>query len=509
MTDSTQQNTTTSSPAGAPDASATSNAEQLAKLLDASGVDARTLAVALQSIATATKATAPPPDPDKSIYQDKELVYDDEYAYIYRRGDTKRRIYYIRIYDTNGKKPYIKSLETTDRAKAITTARIIYQEMKGKMDRGEKLRNITTDELIAEYLKGEQLKITDVPRQGITPDRMRVKKYYLRFLSQYIHELKLENIGIDKIAPYRTRKFGYWLQQQPKDQKSDNNPRSIELINNCISEIGKCYRDVAVRERYISKDQIPEIDRLREQPDDGHKRDILSLEQYEKLWRYMEYTYCRDKKVSKEERAKRVIFAKVIGLMYNTGLRCKELLGLQINEIYANPLDSEESRKTNVLIKVRANNSKTGRSRVLAAPVKKRIDVIKKKIAELGVELQPTDFLLINPASKDRKPYTRENLANRLRYVLKQSGIQKELDRENLKINLYSARHAYITWRLRYGNVPIQLLSKACGTSVNLIERVYARVEIEKQSDVLTRAQGFAKMSEVDLRSNIYSSSEE
>ena len=509
MTDSTQQTTRAEGASDASDASVSSNAAQLAQILDASGVDATTLAIALQSIATATQATAPPPEADKSIYQDKELIYDDEYAYIYRRGDTKRRIYYLRIYDTNGKKPFIKSLATTDRTKAITSARIIYQEMKGKMERGESLRNITTDQLIEEYLKCEEMNITDIPRQGITPDRMRVKKYYLRFWSQYIHELKLDNVAIDKIAPYRTRKFGYWLQQQPKDQKSDNNPRSIELINNCISEVGKCYRDIAVRERYISKDQIPEIDRLREQPDEGYKRDILSLEQYEKLWKFMEYRYCRDKSVSKEERAKRVIFSKVIGIMYNTGLRCKEVLGLQINEIYANPLDSEDLRKVNLLVKVRATNSKTGRSRVLAAPIKKRVDVIKKKLSELGCELQPTDFLLINPASKDRKPYTREMLANRLRYCLKHSGIQEELDRENLRINLYSARHAYITWRLRYGNVPIQLLAKACGTSVNLIEKTYARIEVEKQSQVLTRAQGFAKMSEVDLGSNIYSSSEE
>ena len=81
----------------------------------ASGVDAATLATALQSIAEVKQSTAPAPDADKSIYQEKELVYDDECAYIYRRGDTKRRIYYLRIYDNNSKEPYVKSLQTTDR----------------------------------------------------------------------------------------------------------------------------------------------------------------------------------------------------------------------------------------------------------------------------------------------------------------------------------------------------------------------------------------------------------
>ena len=483
-----------------------SNAEALAALLDASGVDAATLATALQSIAEVKQSTAPEPDADKSIYQEKELVYDDEYAYIYRRGDTKKRIYYLRIYDNQSKQPYVKSLQTTDRVKAITKARILYQDVKGKIDRGERVRAITSKELVAEYLKGEEMKITPTPRQGITPNRFRVKKYYLAFWLEYIEYLGLANIPIDRIAPYKTRKFGYWIKEKPKSM--DSTPRSIEMINNCISEVKKCYKDLAVRERYISRDNVPEIDRLAQQPDESYARDILSLEQYDKLWRYMEYTYTRDKSVSKEERAKRVIFAKFIGVMYNTGMRCKEILGLKVNEVYANPLDDEAGKQVNMLVKIRATNSKTGRSRVIAAPIKKRVDVIKKKQLELGVELQPTDYLFVNPKSKDRKSYTRENLANRLRKVLVLSGLQEELDKENRRINLYSARHTWITWRLRYGDVPMHLLARAAGTSVSMIEKTYAHISVEKQADVLTRAQGYAKMAEVDLRSNLYNKDE-
>ena len=79
------------------------------------------------------------------------------------------------------------------------------------------------------------------------------------------------------------------MKEKPKQK--DKTPRNIELINNCISEIKKCYKDVAVRERYISKDNVPEIDKLAQQPDESYARDILSLEQYDKLWRYMEYKY--------------------------------------------------------------------------------------------------------------------------------------------------------------------------------------------------------------------------
>ena len=123
---------------------------------------------------------------------------------------------------------FIKSLNTNDRAKAVTTARLIYQEVKGKIDRGERVRNITTKKLVEIYLDGEAMKITDIPKQGITPSRMRVKKYYLRLWLEYIDSLGLTDTPIDRIKPYATRKFGYWLQKKPKDFRDDGKPRSVD-----------------------------------------------------------------------------------------------------------------------------------------------------------------------------------------------------------------------------------------------------------------------------------------
>ena len=482
----------------------------MAALLDASGVDAAVLAAALQSIATAAKVTAPPQEQQPKVYLNKELIYDDETAYIYQRNDTKKKFYYLRIWDKKSRKPFIKSLETSDRVKAITAARLIYQEVKGKIDRGERVRNITTAKLVEIYLQNEAEKITDIPRQGITKNRYRNKQYYCQKWLEYVAELGFANTPIDKIKPSATRKFGYWLMKQPKSDKSNSkSPRSIEMINNNISEVKKVYKDVAVRDRYIGRDEVPDIDRLREQPDEGHKKDVLTLEQYEKLWRYLEYTYCKDKSIGEKERALRVIFTKMIGVLFNTGLRGKECLGLRVNEVYANPLDNAENRKRNVLVKVRSTNSKTGKSRVLAAPIKRRIDVIKQQYEKLGIVLAPTDYLFINPASAERKHYTREAMANRFRRVLKESGLQEEFDREGKTITMYSSRHTWITWRLRYGDVPIHLLAEAAGNSVAEIMKSYAKISVEKQADVLTRAQGFAKMAEIDLSVGLYNNGDD
>jgi integrase len=475
-------------------------AEILANFLEAAGLEAADFITAIQSIAEAKKATQKPKDIAKNIYQDKEFVYEDEDAFIYRRGDTAGRIYYLRIYDKKRKRPFIKSLGTKDRVKAITTARLIYQDIKGKISRGERLKAITTKELVEIYTGKLESKVTPVPRQGITPETFRLKKYFLSKWIEYITFIGFEKTPIDQIPIYKTRDYGSWFFKQPK---KDGGSRSIEQINNSITEIRKAYKEVAVRDRYISKDQIPEVDKLKEQPDETYKRDVLSIEQYNRLWRFMYYKWITEKGITKEEKLKRIIFYNTIGILYNTGLRPKEILGLKVVEVTKNEADSLELQKTHMKIKVRKENSKTGRSRIIVAPIRKRVERIKSAYAELGKSHEPQDFLIFNPGSKDRKEYTRQNLYQRLQQVLEQSGLKEELEAEGKKVSLYSSRHAFITWRLRYGNVPIHLLAKAAGTSIDKIEKTYGHIEVEKQTELLTRGQGYAKKAEVDLQSQI------
>lgn len=474
-------------------------AEALGALISAYGLEAADLVAAIQNLAAAKEAAATPPEKGKSIYQDKETIYDDEHAFIYRRGDTTTKRYYLRIYDENNRKPFIKALGTADRVKAIATARGIYQEIKGKIERGERLRTITTEELISLYLENLKKKITNTPRLGLTPESYRVKQYYLRNWLEYISHLGYKDTPIDKIKPHKTRDFGYWLFSKPKGGNQPNTPRSAEKINNNISEVIRAYKNIAIRDNYISKNLAPEIDRLKEQPDEGHKRDILSIEQYERFWRFMLYHWIKEEGINETERQKRIIFYNIIGILYNTGLRPKELLGLRLNEISINEADSKELQKTHLKLLVRRDNSKTGRSRVVVAPIRKRVERIKAAYKALGAEHLPQDYLIFVFNSPDRRQYTRQALHQRLRQVLQQSGLQEELDAQQKKVSLYSSRHAYITWRLRYGNTPIHLLAKAAGTSIEKIEKTYGHIEVEKQTEILTRNQGYAQSAEVSL----------
>lgn len=480
-----------------------SKVQALALLLEQAGIDPEDVAPALMAFATAKQATAPLPKKDKRIYQEKELIYDDESSFIFKRGDTKGGWYYLRVYDPISKIPFIKSLKTKDRIKAIASARTIYQDVKGKIERGDRLRTITTEELVKLYLEKESKKITDIPKEGITSGRYRTKNYFLGIWLDYIAELGCANTPINKIRPERSREFGYWFKARPRQNDPHNKtPYSINMINSCISEIKRMYKQVAVRDRYIGIDQIPEIDALRESPDKSGARDVFSTDEYNQFWMYCIHKYIKEKGITYDEKQKRIIFYNAIGILMNSGLRPKELLGLKVNELTFLPNDTEDQKAERMKITIRRTNSKTGVGRVVVCPITKRVNKIKQAYKALGVNQLPTDVLFMNPSSPSRSSYTREIISKRLRNVLAQSGIQDQLDKNNKRINLYSTRHTYITWRLRYGNTPIHLLARAVGTSVDLIQKRYSHIKVEQQADLLTRAQGFAKASDVDLGNN-------
>ncbi len=504
----------------------TSNAQQLAALLDATGVDAATLATALETIAAAKQAlpkAAPATASAGKVYLNKELIYDDETAFIYQRNDTKNKYYYVRIWDSKSKKPYIKSLGTNDYTKAKGAARIIYQEIKGKIDRGERVRNITSKQLVDMYLEGEKLKVTDIPKAGITPGRLRTKQCYLRLWLEYIDYLGFTDTPIDKIDTYKTRKFGYWLQQKPKDFRDDGKQRDAGNINNNITEVLKCYKDIAVREKYITRDEVPEIDKLTMQPDAKHKRDILETEQYERLMvhicksslgahKSVENTAKR-KGCTVAEIYKRLLFYYFMLFLYETGMRPKELLGLRVNEVTLNksPATLEKGlvgaeAMDMVIINVRATNSKTGYSRTIPALMKRVYGEILKVQNAMGCDLQPNDYLFMNVRSEKRLPYTREALSARLRNALVDSGLQSELDAENKNITLYSARHAFITWAMRYRQLDLPLLSRISGTSVQLIMKTYGHIDVEAEAARVVYNSRFAKMRRMDKELELYNS---
>ena len=466
----------------------------LEALVAGAGFDAGDLLLALEAIKTAKEQSPKKDDGEYKFFLDRTLIYDDRDAFIYKRATSKAGIWYFRIYDGKRNKPVVRSLKTKDKIQALASARLMYIDIKGKIERGERLKTITTIELVELWTKKLKTEISDIPRKGIMKEHYRLKRYFLDNWIAYMKLLGYAETPIDKVEPYKTREFGKWLLAQPKKTNTKTS-RSEALINNNISEILRMYKQLAIRDKYISNEQIPELDKLKVQIGEREMRDIMNEQQYEMYWRYLEHKYIRDKTQTPAELEKRKIFKEYILILSNVGFRNSELLGMKLKEIDYQPMPnwSKETRDTHLLMKVRRENSKTGRGRVCVAPVKKRINRILTAYKKLGIEHEPDDFLFMNPHSKVRKQYTRMSMYLRLKKTLIDSGVQDILDKEGKSITLYSFRHQFCCWRLKYGDVPIHLLAKQIGSSVNRIMSTYGHIEVMQEAEKITKAQGYIR----------------
>ena len=472
-------------------------------LLTSAGFNKDELNVALDAIKNAKDQSLVDKKQENVFWLDKTFIYPDiEDCFIYRRADSVSGRWYLRIYDEKNNKPVVRSLKTSDKNKAIATARVMYMELRGKIDRNEKLDQITAEELIQQYEKTLLDKISPIPMSGgITPDHYKVKRYHLRTWREFLTINNLIDKPLDKIQPNQTKNFGLWLLNKPKQTAKHKVGRSIEVINDCINEIVRMYYQIA-KGNYLTESQIPVIDRIKQRPDDTFKRDVLTEVQYEKFYKYLRNVYCtkkHNKGVSKEELLKRKIFTEYILIIANVGFRSKELLGLKIGEISEGEGWDAEKRKRHIVMKVRKENSKTGKGRLCVAPVRERVERVKKHYKDLGVKQDKTDYLFMNPTSKKRNSYGRMVFYNRLKKVFRDSGLQDEFDAENKLVSIYSFRHQYACWRLRFGDVPIHLLAKQMGTSVSKIESTYGHIMVLEQADQITKNQGILRRSGVIL----------
>ena len=465
--------------------------EVLTSLLDSKGLDAGDLVDAIKMLADAKEKAGKVPSPDEmgmKVYGDKEFLFAGfTDAWIYRNNKTQSRNYYLRVKE-KGKSPFVKSLDTADRSEALVSGRLLYQEVKGKIARGEKSRSLITSKLIDKYLAQEAKKITNIPKAGIMPETYNMKKTYLKLWQNYIDSKKLSSTPIEQLPTDIGKEFGYWMLSQEK-QSYRGKPWSHEYINSAIVETKSMYHKYAAANRYISHGNIPQFERLRVQPDSTHKRDLLTEEEWLQLTTYMRTNaYLKPDGRTPLERCKRQIFREYMLIAYSTGARPNELLTMKWGDVRINPQDTAENQQVMRLLKVRAENAKTGRSRTINAPVARRLERLKHAYEEIGMSCEPSDYLFRNPTPARREkniPWGQPAITKRLATVLEASGVQEGLDKTNRKIVLYSQRHFYVTLRLRHG-MNIHLLAKNIGSSVTYIEKNYSHVQIESNTDQIT-----------------------
>jgi integrase len=238
------------------------------------------------------------------------------------------------------------------------------------------------------------------------------------------------------------------------------------------------------------------LDKAKAQPNTDPKRHILEVSEWEALATYLRTNkYLKPEGASILEETKRAIFREFMGIAYNTGMRPKELLGLTWNDVRENITDTKENQKIFRLLEVRASNSKTGKKRVVNAPVARRLQRLEKAYKTIGMSKAPQDFIFRNPTWERQEkniPYGQPAFTKRLASALVEAGIKENLERTGRNITLYSSRHFYTTLRLQNG-LNIHLLARQLGTSTTYIDQTYSHIQIEQNTEKISQGMSLIK----------------
>ena len=474
--------------------------EGIANLVEEGGYDVEQLLSVLNALNVIKKNDAKKKNlkdtpPENKIFLDKEFVYETrDDVYIYRDNRTKKKGYYIRIYDPKTQKHWSKSLKTTNRMVAMTQAEKIYAEKKGRLNFGVRPVSITTKELVQKYQQDRRKELTNIPHQGITQRSLDTICNHIKMWEDYMKEKGHMNTKLEDIPTELGLSFGMWIKEKKKKANTSVKGRNNQTINHTIAAVKKMYKDIAKHKKYITENEMPMFKYLKVNRDTRSRKDVITKEEFTAVCKWMNHKYCNEKGITRREYIKRRVYALVYTIHHYTGMRTKEMLTLKWNQISINPNDSKWDKGINRVIHIPADYSKTGRSRDIVAPVAQQFQRLIKWYRELGLEVdEKSDHYvfvrLTDTAHNENIPTSDVAWTKRLKKVL--AGAEKDgvIDLGGRNISNYCARHHHITEAIQRG-VDVYDVALNCGTSLNYIEKTYSHITTLMRSKQLTKGLG-------------------
>ena len=311
------------------------------------------------------------------------------------------------------------------------------------------------------------------------------------------------NTKIENIPTEIGLNFAQYIKGLRKDNDLKKPRRNNQTINQTVAAVKKMYK-YAIEEKYATVIEVPNFRYLKVGRETAPLRDVLREEEKNAIVHWMKYKYPNEKGITNKEKIKRRIFNQAFQLMYLTGMRTGELIKMKWCDISDVRTGSEFEKKFNKMINIPQENSKTGRSRNVAAPIKEHLDRIKKWYKQPPFEFdpKPDDYVFPRLTLTDIEnniPTTNVAWDKRLKQILKGSEKDGVWDSGGRRITLYSSRHYWITDAIMRG-LPMNHIAQNCGTSITHIESTYSKVTTEMIASDITKGLGIHSLSEESKR---------
>lgn len=315
-----------------------------------------------------------------------------------------------------------------------------------------------------------------------------IRKYLIPFFhdNKKLYIDRIEDNHIQEFSSYRVDMMG----RIPAKSTISNHNASLRRVF-----------DVAVREKWIKKMDVPVITNRGQEGNKHAPRAYFRKAELKKLFKCLKerkWTGRTDK--IKETRTVLYYYARFV---FYTGIRP----GTEADGIRFCDIDTFKGRDGKSYLEIQVDG-KTGQREISADKMVKTIiedigwhhhafadidfDRSEENVFDFGDETAG----IFEIASTGRVPL---NLSKPFREAL----IECELlyDRQGKKRTLYSLRHSFATMIILDKGTNIHILAKHMGTSTNMIDRFYSHISSKHKADKLVLTSGFGLEDEINAGS--------
>ena len=469
---------------------------------------------------------------NKPYVLNKKEIPSDKNAYVYQNPQNKNRwclYFYDKYADTRHRLVITDpqtgfhpspTLKGQDEAWMLGIGK--YMELKGKSDRGESINSITFKELCDKFLRKEAARVSDVPHRGITKTRYRLIKSQIKWIRDFVSN---DKIMIHKIRRNTFQSYEIWRINKAREYGKDTPVPAT--INSELSTLGRLFKDVAVVNGYLTEATMPIIPPMKKRGKDNKPRrddltdkEWIEIEKVSRLYFIKGKSRILDEKTYKIEKNKngtyktretvskltkrgrnnithRIMFYNAMRIAMETGMRIGSLKKIQWKHIDFTQTSTlpQSEQKMYLSVNVPAENTKTGSSYRISAPIAAYIDNLRRVIPK---KLQrPNDFLFLNQttgkkwSSRIWEDYLMEvlveaRLANWNPDMKRGSTNKKIVIHSGKNITFYRFRHTYITMRLKNGT-PLAIVASQCNTSLQYIQDHYYHYRSDENIEQLIK----------------------
>lgn len=379
---------------------------------------------------------------------------------VFKRPTVKKPVWNAR-FALNGHPRYIwRSLDTVDLATAKIAALDQYAEIKFKLKHGLPITSKTVEQVSEEFLEEQEV----LAAAGKESEHMlRNNRKGLRYWNDYVGRKLVHSLTQSDIDGYILWRLDYWKgRDKPPTAKLTPSDRTLEW------EFGALRRCLnwATKKGFADRDKLPSIEF---KPRTRNKRPALTKLQYGKLLRYLLWE--NENVKGSAVRHYRKMLRTYVLFMLHSGLRVGEARNLRWRDLEK---FVQADGRANYYVTV---NGKTGTREVIPHPIaRKQLDKWRTETKFPGLD----DFIFCND---DSQPI--HDMREGFNTLIRNAGIERSTD--GRKITIYSLRHTYATFRIRYGKrYDIFILAANMGTSVDMIRHYYGQIKPRDAVERLT-----------------------